>query len=183
MPKSQQKLFRFFRSNLPTIVWDPDKNRAIVEFVEAQYYTEDEKIAQMLIDKGYPQIPLDLEEPPDVWFKRGRSLADGENVPVMAKNITEDVAADKERRDAEQKRLREKAAQGSAPVVDEEKPMIETVTQSPADATLAQREDAAASKTKTKVSKAKPKRKAAKTAAKKAPRRSIMRRSKTTKKE
>jgi len=109
MPDSQPKMRRFYRSNLATIVWDPKNNRALVEFVNGQFYTEDQSVAERLVELGYPEIPLDLKEPPDIFFKKGESLEVGENVPVLPKGMTEEVAAHKEKQEKIQQDLADKA--------------------------------------------------------------------------
>ncbi len=57
---------RFYRATLPTIVWNPEKDKPLAEFVDGQYYTEDEEIANKLIAMGYPEVSLDATQPPEI---------------------------------------------------------------------------------------------------------------------
>jgi len=134
--KTQQKLFRFYRSNLASIVWDKEAEKPLVEFVNGQFYTEDETIAEKLIALGYLEVPLDLETPPEVFFKRGRALKEGENAPLMPKNMNEEVALQKEKAILKQQELKRKAeeAKTKAKSFSEEE-----VDQSPADIMLAKK--------------------------------------------
>lgn len=131
---TQQKLRRFYRSNLPTIVWDPKHNRALCEFVDGQFYTEDPEVASILTDKGYPEVALDQTTPPDIMFPKGQSLEG--NVPIMGKGITEEVMLEREKRTAEQKRLAAKAAE--KPSLEDNAKAIaqEVVSKSPAELAL-----------------------------------------------
>lgn len=106
---SQQTLFRFYRSNLATVVWDPKQGHALAEFVKGQFYTEDKKVAEKLIELGYPQVPLDAETPPQILFEKGKSLEYGEHKEVMPRGVTEEVALRREKQKAEQAALAEKA--------------------------------------------------------------------------
>lgn len=62
--KEGKQQFRFYRSHLPTIVWGG--NGKIADFSEGHFTTDDKPIALILLDKGYPQIPLDSTEPPAI---------------------------------------------------------------------------------------------------------------------
>jgi len=183
MAKSQQKLYRFYRSNLATIVWNPEKNKALCEFVDGQYYTEDAQVAQKLADLGYPQIPLDLDEPPDVFFQKGKSLEEGENIPIMSRGVTEDVLLEQEQKRAEQERL---IAKSKATSVEGSEPTDSAIT-SPADIALGREKDKP--KTETKVSKPKrakrspTKKKAPVKKSEKKPERKVKRRLRKPKKE
>ncbi len=57
---------RFYRATLPTIVWNPETDKPLAEFVDGQYYTESEEIANKLIAMGYPEVSLDATEPPEI---------------------------------------------------------------------------------------------------------------------
>lgn len=79
--------FRFYKSKLPAIVWDPNKGKKMADFTKGYFVTDDIKIAQILLDKGYPQIPVDAEAPPNVIVAiPGHSLSDGEKVPLQGEN-------------------------------------------------------------------------------------------------
>lgn len=55
---------KFYKANLPTVVWDPQNDRALAEFIEGQYVTKSERVAARLIELGYPEVELDAEVPP-----------------------------------------------------------------------------------------------------------------------
>lgn len=57
---------RFYRATLPTIVWNPEKDKPLAEFRDGQYYTEDEEIAKKLIAMGYPEVSLEATQPPEI---------------------------------------------------------------------------------------------------------------------
>lgn len=59
---------RFYRATLPTIVWNPKTNKALVEFVNGQVITEDEEVIKVLIGMGYPEVALDAVNPPEIIF-------------------------------------------------------------------------------------------------------------------
>lgn len=72
--------YRFYRSNLPTIVWGQE-NKKIADFAEGHFTTNDKQIALTLLDKGYPQIPLDSTEPPSILVSiPGQSLRTNESL-------------------------------------------------------------------------------------------------------
>lgn len=86
-----KKRWRFFKSGLPGIVWDPKKNKAMANFMISEpkgtFITDDPKVAKILREKGYPEIPVNAKEPPAIAvIDPGRSLEEGENVPVMSPN-------------------------------------------------------------------------------------------------
>jgi hypothetical protein len=108
---TQNEVFRFYRSNLPTVVWDPEKGKALAEFIGGQFFTEDKRVAGVLQKKGYPMVPLDATEPPDILFEKGRSLLVGEHAKILPPGITEEVALANEQNVATQAKLAEKASQ------------------------------------------------------------------------
>jgi hypothetical protein len=59
---------RFYRATLPTYVWDPDKDKPLAEFVDGQFFTEDDEVAQKLLDAGYPEVSLEATHPPEIIF-------------------------------------------------------------------------------------------------------------------
>jgi hypothetical protein len=82
---------KFYRATLPTIVWNPKAGRALAEFVNGQFETEDDEVADTLKGMGYPEVKPDATEPPmlipdPVPIKQP-------DVKVMAPNVTEKVAA------------------------------------------------------------------------------------------
>lgn len=106
---TQQKVFRFYRSNLASVVWDPDKDKALCEFIKGQYYTEDPVVADKLRNLGYPEVPLDANTPPDILYAKGKSLADGEHAQALPPGLTEEAALQKEQLAAQQAALAAKA--------------------------------------------------------------------------
>ncbi len=62
----EDNLYRFYKSNLPAVIWDPKKNRSLVEFQKGVFETTDIKVAEKLLELGYPQVSPLAEEPPDV---------------------------------------------------------------------------------------------------------------------
>ena len=93
---------RFYRANLPTVVWDKDKNKALVEFVKGEFITGSERVANILIEKGYPEVGLDDVDPPDFQVKKGRSV-DGD-VRIMPPKYNESAALNKQLAQAALKR-------------------------------------------------------------------------------
>jgi len=87
---------RFFRATLPTIVWNPKEDRALAEFVNGQFTTEDEEVAETLLSLGYPEIGLDDEAPPMIIPAPVKEIGD---VPIMPGQMTEQSAAKKIQRD------------------------------------------------------------------------------------
>ena len=74
---SEKQEFRFYKSNLPKIVWDPDNQKPLANFEGGSFTTADLRVAQILLDKGYPQIPIDATEPPDILVRiPGNSIKD-----------------------------------------------------------------------------------------------------------
>lgn len=149
MAETQQELCRFYRSNLATVVWDPERNRPLAEFVDGQFYTEDARTIAKLRELGYPQVSLDATEPPDILFEKGKSLQEGENVKLMGKGVTEESELHRVQHEQKQAELR---ARAQAQV---ETPKVENTTElSPADIALAKAGNEQAANTKQPVSKA-----------------------------
>lgn len=79
--------YRFFKSHLPAIVWNPNGKAKMADFSKGHFTTDDIEVAQLLLDKGYPQIPVDATEPPDIVMAiPGQSLEEGEMVPMVGEN-------------------------------------------------------------------------------------------------
>jgi len=82
-----KKRFRFYKSKLPAVVWSRKTGKKMADFNQGHFTTDDIEIAQILLDKGYPQIPVDAVTPPDVVVQvPGHSLAEGETVPLKGEN-------------------------------------------------------------------------------------------------
>ncbi len=76
---------RFYRSNLHTIVWDADNDRALADFGKGHFTTSDPKIADKLLSLGYPEIEVDAQQPPDVLIQKPSRKLKGD-VPLMGKH-------------------------------------------------------------------------------------------------
>jgi len=89
---SGKQEFRFYKSSLPMIVWDVDKGKPLADFTGGSFKTSDLRVANILLEKGYPQIPVDATEPPDILVRiPGKSLKDGEDIiPGPAGTNTDD---------------------------------------------------------------------------------------------
>lgn len=94
--EEQQEEWRFFRSNLSTIVWDarPGKDRALADFSKGYFTTDDEYTVEILRKMGYPEIPLDMTEPPEIVVNQPAPTLKTGHVPVMrgASNISGEAA-------------------------------------------------------------------------------------------
>jgi hypothetical protein len=99
--------YRFYRSNLETIVWDKEKNCALAEFVNGQFVTDDPEVAQVLLDLGYPRIPLDATSPPDIMYPKGSILEDNKDVNVLPAALGETAALNREKAQAALNRMKE----------------------------------------------------------------------------
>lgn len=72
---SGKQEYRFYRSQLPTIVWDGPNDCVLADFSLGHFTTDNINIARKLLDSGYVQIPLDATEPPPVLVRiPGKSL-------------------------------------------------------------------------------------------------------------
>jgi hypothetical protein len=80
---SEAKAWRFYRSNLSTIVWNPVTEQPLADFTEGHFTTDNPKTARKLRELGYMEIPLDATEPPsDVIISQPTQVIDGD-VPVV----------------------------------------------------------------------------------------------------
>lgn len=84
MVEKTQKAWRFYRSNLSTIVWDKDGDKKLADFSEGHFTTADIKVAAKLKQLGYPEIPLNATEPPaGIIINQPSTIIDGD-VPIMS---------------------------------------------------------------------------------------------------
>lgn len=80
---------RFYRSNLSTIVWNPEKGTELANFSKGHFTTEDPHVAEVLINKGYVEIPLDATEPPEgIIVRQPTHIIEGD-VPIMKPSLSE----------------------------------------------------------------------------------------------
>jgi len=83
----KEKQWRFYRSNLETIVWNPKTNSPLADFSEGHFTTDDPEVADKLRELGYVEIALDATEPPpDVMVKKPTILPDDFSVPIIRGN-------------------------------------------------------------------------------------------------
>jgi len=77
--------WRFFRSELSTIVWDvrPGMNKPLADFSKGHFTTEDKAVAKILRSKGYVEIPLNMTEPPAIVVMQPAPQLKTANVPIM----------------------------------------------------------------------------------------------------
>ena len=87
---------RFYRANLPSVVWDAKKGKALAEFAKGEFITSDERTASILIEKGYPEVDMDALDPPDFEVQRGKSL-DGVDIKIMPPKYSEEAALNKQK--------------------------------------------------------------------------------------
>ncbi|RLC88908.1 MAG: hypothetical protein DRJ03_01315 [Chloroflexi bacterium] len=55
---------KFYRANLPTVVWDAGNDRALAEFVNGQFVTRDQDVAKKLLGLGYVEVDISADAPP-----------------------------------------------------------------------------------------------------------------------
>ena len=92
MPKTA---WRFYRSNLATVVWDNrGSDKALANFRDGYFVTEDKAVANILRAKGYPEIPLNADVPPDVIINQAAPTLKTGDVPIIKSigNITGEAA-------------------------------------------------------------------------------------------
>ena len=87
---TENKRWRFYRSNLSTKMWDKEKNRLLADVSDGTFTTDDPRVANMLKREGYPEIPLDADTPPDIIVNQPTVVIEG-NVPVMSHSIGESL--------------------------------------------------------------------------------------------
>ena len=78
---------RFFRANLPNIVWNPELKKPLAEFRNGQFTTEDETVAEKLLEMGYVEIDVDATKPP--VMPDPPIQTDEVNVPLMGRKQPE----------------------------------------------------------------------------------------------
>lgn len=87
--KGGKNVYRFYKSKLPAVIWNPKRNGPLVEFVNGQFETTDAKLAEKLIDLGYPQVNPQAVEPPNITRELpGHSLDDNQNVGLTGENTS-----------------------------------------------------------------------------------------------
>ena len=92
MAKTEEKTaWRFYRSNLSTIVWDPAKDGVMADFRLGHFTTNDPVVAGKLRKLGYVEIPLDATEPPDVEVNPEVDPVVAENLKNIAQNTQGEI--------------------------------------------------------------------------------------------
>lgn len=74
--------WKFFRSEMATIVWDKDNNCELAIFENGVFQTEDKRTAEILRAKGYIEIPLDADAPPETIKVMPAPIRSG-SIPLM----------------------------------------------------------------------------------------------------
>lgn len=77
--------WRFYRSQLSTIVWDarPGMEKPLADFSKGHFTTEDKAVANILRKIGYVEIPLNMTEPPAIVVMQPAPQLKTANVPIM----------------------------------------------------------------------------------------------------
>lgn len=92
MAKTKQKAWRFYRSNLSTIVWDGKAECPLADFSPGHFTTDNPKVARKLKEIGYPEIPIDATEPPaEIIVRQPAQTIDGD-VPVIGALMNEKIS-------------------------------------------------------------------------------------------
>jgi len=99
----EKKAWRFYRSSLSTIVWDPEKDAPLADFTKGHFTTEDPKVAARLKTLGYMEIPLDAEEPPPGIIIREVAPTINGDIPVVPNIAAADPSAVEARMNAKLK--------------------------------------------------------------------------------
>lgn len=103
-----RKQRKFYRANLPTVIWNKKTNSALVEFVGGKFTTEDPEIARVLIKKGYPEVDLEAVNPPD--FEAPKGSHNKGDIPVMPSDYNESASLNKQKAQAALQKSIEKEA-------------------------------------------------------------------------
>lgn len=93
---SKKRRRKFYRATLASIVWNPKTNKPLAEFVNGVFYTRDDEVAEILLSKGYPEVPLDSKRPPMIVADAVPETGD---VKIMSPQMTEESMAAKIKRD------------------------------------------------------------------------------------
>jgi hypothetical protein len=98
--QEEKKAWRFYRSSLSTIVWDPAKDRPLADFTEGHFTTDDSKVAAKLKALGYLEIPLgSVDPPPNIIIREVNPTIDGD-IPVVPNIAAADPNAIEKRMNA-----------------------------------------------------------------------------------
>lgn len=90
---------KFYKANLASVVWDPAEGKPLARFERGSFTTEDESVAKILEDMGYPEVDLDAETPPAIPDPPLQPLK-SPDVRVMGKQVTEETVISKGKREA-----------------------------------------------------------------------------------
>lgn len=85
----EQKQWKFYRSNLSTIIWDKDNNRPLANFEKGFFITEDKRVVKILKEEGYPEVSIDAIEPPEVIVNQFSEQIEGD-IPILPKTIIDE---------------------------------------------------------------------------------------------
>jgi hypothetical protein len=84
----EKKAWRFYRSNLALLVWNPTTESPLADFSSGHFTTDNPNVAEQLRSMGYPEVALDAEFPPDVYVEEKSPELKGD-VPLMSSAMTE----------------------------------------------------------------------------------------------
>ena len=79
---------KFYRGKLSTIVWNPAAGKPLAVFKENQFTTQDNEVAEALLEKGYHEVGLKDMRPPILPEEPIREVG---NIPVMSGGMSEKV--------------------------------------------------------------------------------------------
>lgn len=91
--------FRFYRSNLESVIWDAENDCPLAKFVNGEFITTDAGIAKKLEALGYPRVGINDAEPPDILYKKGDTIT--EDIKILPNALGETAALNREKRNAE----------------------------------------------------------------------------------
>jgi hypothetical protein len=79
---------KFYRGKLPTIVWNPAAGKPLAVFKENQFVTQNDKVAEILLNKGYHEVGMKDLRPPVLPDEPIREIG---NIPIMSGGMSEKV--------------------------------------------------------------------------------------------
>lgn len=86
--EEEKQAWRFYRSSLSTIVWNPKTDSLLADFTEGHFTTDDPVVAKKLRELGYMEIPIDAIEPPSNIIIREVTPTINGDVPILQGNET-----------------------------------------------------------------------------------------------
>lgn len=83
--------WKFYRSNLPTIVWNASTNTVLADFKQGYFITSSASVANALIGMGYPEVEINSTNPPEVIVNQPPTELIG-GLPDISPNMSEKLA-------------------------------------------------------------------------------------------